>query len=149
MGDLFPTLYSGDRYDMNCCAILPRDPKDIAALWAFAASGELCTEVRKIDRSIKLTPRTLLKIPFNVERWRSAARASDPLPAPWSDVPTQWLFKGGPEVSTAPLQVAVARLVGYRWPEQPKADDLVGFADDDGIVCLPSVAGEAPGADQL
>ena len=49
------------------------------------------------------------------------------------------------EESTAALQVAVARLLGYRWPEQgSKPDDLDVFADVDGIVCLPSVAGEQP-----
>ena len=52
-------------------------------------------------------------------------------------------------MSTAPLQVAVARLVGYRWPEQAESDDLDAFADADGIVCLPSVAGEAPAADRV
>lgn len=49
----------------------------------------------------------------------------------------------------APLQVAVARLVGYRWPQQAESDDLDGYADEDGIVCLPSVAGEATAADRL
>ena len=42
-----------------------------------------------------------------------------------------------------------ARLVGYRWPEQAESDDLDAFADADGIVCLPSVAGEPPAADRL
>ena len=64
------------------------------------------------------------KVPFDVDHWRKVAEESGPLPEPWSDDPTQWLFKGRPEVSTAPLQVAVARLVGYRWPEQAEADDL-------------------------
>ena len=79
---------------------------------------------------------------------RSAEEAG-PLPEPWSDDPTQWLFEGRPEVSTAPLQVAVARLVGYRWPEQAESDDLDVFADADGIVCLPAVAGEPPAADRV
>ena len=47
------------------------------------------------------------------------------------------------------MQVAVARLLGYRWPEQAESDDLDAFADADGIVCLPSVAGEAPAADRV
>jgi len=59
------------------------------------------------------------------------------------------LFKGRPDTSKEPLQVAVARLVGYRWPEQPESDDLDAFVDADGIVCLPSVAGEAPAAHQV
>ena len=88
-------------------------------------------------------------MPFDVDHWRKVAEEAGPLPEPWSDDPTQWLFEGRPEVSTAPLQVAVARLVGYRWPEQPESDDLDAFADADGIVCLPSVAGEPPAADRV
>ena len=88
-------------------------------------------------------------MPFDVDHWRKVAEEAGPLPEPWSDDPTQWLFEGRPEVSTAPLQVAVARLLGYRWPEQAESDDLDAFADADGIVCLPSVAGEAPAADRL
>ena len=59
----------------------------------------------------------------------------------------------------APLQVAVARLLGYRWPRQTGSefpdcpalgpDGLEGFADEDGIVCIPPVRGEAPAADRL
>ena len=90
-----------------------------------------------------------MKVPFDVDHWREVAEEAGPLPEPWSDDPTQWLFEGRPEVSTAPLQVAVARLVGYRWPEQAESDDLDAFADADGIVCLPSVAGEAPAADRV
>ena len=40
-------------------------------------------------------------------------------------------------------------LVGYRWPEQAESDDLDAFADADGIVCLPAVAGEPPAADRV
>jgi hypothetical protein len=62
------------------------------------------------------------------------------------------------------LQIALARLLRYRWPaEQDEAmeladeqrtwvcrcADLLPMADDDGIVCLPSVRGEAPAADRL
>ena len=70
------------------------------------------------------------------------------MPEPYSDDPAQWLFEGHPAGSTAPLQVAVARLLGYRWPQQ--ADDgLDALADGDGIVCLPPVAGEQPAAERL
>jgi hypothetical protein len=87
-------------------------------------------------------------VPIDIDHWREVAQAAGPLPEPGSDDPTQWLFDGRPEGSVAPLQVAVARLVGYAWPAQ-EADDLDALADDDGIVCLPSVATEAPAADRL
>ena len=77
------------------------------------------------------------------------AEEAGPLPEPWSDDPTQWLFEGRPEVATEPLQVAVGRLLGFRWPEQPESDDLDVSADDDGIVCLPSVLGERTAAERV
>ena len=55
------------------------------------------------------------------------------------------LFGGHPVDSTEPLQVAVARLLDYRWPQQGD-DDLIGYADVDGIVCLPAGARRPPAA---
>ncbi len=64
----------------------------------------------------------------------------------------------------AVLQVAVARLLGYRWPAEldpemrldaasrawvERCGELLPFADADGIVCLPAVRGEATAADRL
>jgi hypothetical protein len=46
------------------------------------------------------------------------------------------------------LQVAVARLLGFRWPDQ-EPDSLDGLVDADGIVCLPAVGGERPAADRI
>lgn len=69
---------------------------------------------------------------------------------PRTDDPTQWLFDGCPRDSSNPLQVAVARLLGYRWPRQTgtavrgcpalDADSLEELADKDGIVCISSSA---------
>ena len=39
--------------------------------------------------------------------------------------------------------------MGYSWPEQGEGDDLDGLADEDGVVCLPSVLGEPPAAQRL
>jgi hypothetical protein len=81
------------------------------------------------------------------------------LPKPVSNDPTQWLFNGHPKGSDQPLQVAVARLLGYEWPRQSGSrfpdcpalgsDGLEKLADDDGIACLPSVRGEEPAAERL
>ncbi len=151
MGDLSCTIYSGDRYDLNCCAIVPEHQEDLVALWAFMESGEFSRLVRLLDKSFKVTTKTLLKVPFGLERWREVAADRFPggLPEPWSDDPTQWLFEGRPEEATEPLQVAVGRLIGYSWPDQPDSDNLGDFADDDGIVCLPAVGGELPAVDRL
>ncbi|WP_353849966.1 hypothetical protein [Accumulibacter sp.] len=66
-------------------------------------------------------------------------------------------FHGYPQSATDPLQVAVARLLGYTWPAESddtmelsdeartwiaRCQPLAVHADDDGIVCLPAVRGE-------
>jgi hypothetical protein len=142
-------LYCGSPFDNNVAVVLPIRHADLAAIWAFCRSEEFSAAVRVLDRKMNVTNATLGHVPFDIDHWRKAAEESDPLPEPWSDDPTQWLFKGRPDVSTSPLQVAVGRLVGYRWPEQPESDGLDVFADADGIVCLPAVAGEPPAADRV
>lgn len=62
------------------------------------------------------------------------------------------------------LQVAVTHLLGYRWPAEldsemeladeqrewvKKSQELLPFADEDGIVCIPPVRGEAAAAERL
>jgi len=148
MGNLPCTLYVGEFFDDNCGVLVPHDRALLEPLWAFVSSVEYHRAVRAVDNTIKVTNRTLGKVPFDIDRWRREAAATGALPAPSSADPTQWLFEGQPEASTAPLQVAVARLLGYQWPEQA-VDGLNAFADADGIVCLPSVAGEAPAADRV
>jgi hypothetical protein len=151
MGDLPVTLYGGECFDNNTAVITLNDDKHLAALWAFCSSDEFRVRVREIDQSLKVTNSVLTKVAFDVERWTEAADQlyPDGLPQPGSDDPTQWLFMGRPELSTAPLHVGVARLLGYRWPGQMAPDNLDELVDVDGIVCLPPVAGEAPAADRL
>lgn len=151
VGDLPATIYTGDRFDTSCAAIVPVNPEILPALWSFVSSSEFHVAVRQLDRKLNVTNATLAKVPFDLDRWTKVAEEllPDGLPDPWSDDPTQWLFEGRPEVATEPLQVVVGRLLGYRWPEQPESDDLDDLTDDDGIVCLPSVLGERPAADRL
>jgi hypothetical protein len=146
MGRLFSTQYSGDLYDNNVAALIPHRSENLAAIREFVFSDEFYDAVRLIDQSMKVMNATLPQVPFDLDYWQGVAENSGPLPEPWSDDPTQWLFDGRPEASTKPLQVGVARLLGYRWPEQAASDE---FADMDGIVCLPSVAGEPPAVDRL
>jgi hypothetical protein len=148
-GRLKATKFSGELLDNNAAAISPHTPSDLPALWAFVSSGEYHDAVRSIDTALKVTNQTLLKVPFDVGRWRRVAEEAGPLPEPWSEDPTQWLFEGRPEQSTAALQVAVGRLLGYRWPEQLEFDALDPLTDHDWIVCIPSVAGEPPASERL
>jgi hypothetical protein len=153
-------IYSGDRYDGSCFAIVPNDADLVTALAAFALDGELKSSLEKINPTWNLkSPKTLLQLPIDMNYWQqiAAERYPNGLPKPYSDDPTQWIFHGHPKPATDPLQVAVARLLGYRWPAESDAEmelsdeartwiarckDLDGLTDDDGIICLPAVRGE-------
>jgi len=141
-------LYTGDLFDNNVAALIPHDKALLPALWAYCQSPTFHDQVRRIDQKLYVQNATLVKVPFDLGYWQSVADAAGPLPEPYSNDPTQWLFGGHPVGSTDTLQVAVSRLLGYRWPQQAE-DDLGAFADTDGIVCLPAVAGETPAAERL
>jgi len=151
MSSLRATIYYGAAFQKSVTVVQARRTADLPAVWAFCRSGTHKNEVLKFERRIGIATSSIVQVPFDLDYWRARATEEFPegLPEPWSDDPTQWLFEGRPEEATEPLQVAVGRLVGYRWPEQPDADDLDGFADVDGIVCVPAVAGELPAADRL
>ena len=148
-GSLTSGLYSGELFDNNTVVLVAKNPKDSPALIHFALSDQFVLSVRLIDSNVRVADKTMLKVPFNLEHWRQVAEEAGPLPDPSSDDPAQWFFVGRPELSKAPLQGAVGRLVGYRWPQQADSDDIDAFVDTDGIVCLPSVASEAPAADRV
>ncbi|WP_018619848.1 Eco57I restriction-modification methylase domain-containing protein [Spirosoma luteum] len=165
-GSLPSTLHTGEMYDNNTGVIVPKNLAHLPAIWAFCSSPVFNHEVRKIDQALKVTNATFLKVPFDLERWQKVADDQYPhgLPQPYSDDPTQWLFHGHPIPSTAQLQVAVARLLGYQWPAEIDEDmELSGearryiaqinafnhHADDDGILCLPPVNGELAAEERL
>ena len=166
MGSLSTTLYTGDRYDCNCVALVPNEDHNVPAIWEFCSSGTFEREIRKLNQKVNVTPGAILDVPFDLKHWQLVAAENYPngLPEPESDDPTQWLFHGCPEQSNAPLQVTVARLLGYRWPAELDSEmrlsqraralvarcvELDEFVDDDGIVCIPSVRGEDPASDRL
>ena len=184
MRELPVTLNTRSPWDMNCATLVPKNPMDLPAIWCFCSSSEYREVVRRIDQSLKVTNATLVKVPFDLDRWTKVANERFPhgLPRPYSDDPSQWIFHGHPcgsviwdeEVKwtahgprrTDPtvLQVAVARLLGYRWPAEQDAgmelaeeqrewvrrcETLLAWADKDGIVCIPSVRGESPAWERL
>jgi hypothetical protein len=155
-------LYLGDLFDENTAAVIPKDEKDLLAMWTYCQSQEYRDEVKKLDNSsLKLPNLTLIKVPFDLPHWQKVAAKKYPngLPKPFSSDPTQWLFNGHPVGADQPLHVAVARLLGYKWPRQTgssftdcpalKTDGLDKHADADGIVCLNAVHGERAAADRL
>ncbi len=148
MGDLPATIYTGELFDNNAAVIVPYDPKHAKLLWAFCSSPEFKLEVRKRNQKLNVDNGYLIKVPFDLKHWQRVAdeQYPDGLPEPYSDDPTQWLFRGTVTDTSEPLQVAVARLLGYSWPDQA-VDGLE--PDADGIVCLPPVEDELPAAERL
>ena len=178
------SLHTATSFDNNTAALVPKKAEHLPAIWCYCASPEYHEAVREIDQSLKVTNATLTKVPFDLDRWTEVARRDYPngLPRPYSDDPIQWIFHGHPcgsvvwdeaakRTAAAPLRadanvlhVALARLLGYRWPAEQDAgmeladeqrqwatrcDALLEHADADGIVCIPPVRGERPAAERL
>ena len=176
-------MYTGEYFDDNVQIIVPNKEDYLLPIWALCASERYNYEVRKIDQSLKVRS-ALVKIPFNLDHWTKISFEKYPkgLPKPYSNDPTQWVFHGHPcgsvlwdlsakwttigplRFDDTVLQVAVARLLGYRWPAElddnmklaveqsewvNRCDTLLPYADDDGIVCIPPVRGEAAASDRL
>ena len=152
MSNLPASLYVGSVFDNSAAVILPKSEEFLPAIYCFITSGEYTREVRKINQKVQVAAGTLDQVPFDLAYWQAVATEKYPngLPEPHSDDPTQWLFKGDIVTTSDPLQVAVARLLGYGWPKQPKATDAFDkLANNDGILCLPGVRGEPAAAERL
>ena len=178
------TIYTGEIFGKNAATVISNESTNLPAIWCYCSSPEYHDAVRRIDQKLNVTNATLTKIPFDLERWTEVASREYPngLPEPYSNDPAQWIFHGHPcgsvewddvakrttrgaiRTDATALQIAVARLLGYRWPAEQDADielaieqrkwvracePLVTLADEDGIVCIPSVRGEPPAAERL
>ena len=184
MGELPATLISKSAWNTNCAMVLPNDNEHLPAIWCFCSSPEYNEAVRAIDQKMNVTNATLVKVPFDLDHWTTVASQNYPngLPEPYSNDPTQWIFHGHPcgsvawddidkrtvcgtvRTEAAVLQVAVARLLGHRWPAEKDermalateqrdwvaaCAPLLPLADEDGIVCIPAVRGEPAAAERL
>jgi hypothetical protein len=161
MQDLRPTLFTGEPYEKAVAALIPESADLLPALWAYCSDPAFNVEVRRLEHNVIVANGTLVKVPFDVARWQQVASEKFPqgLPKPYSRDPTQWLFSGHSSDTDAPLQVAVCRMLGYRWPRQTGSsfadapalpdDGLERHGDRDGIVALNPVKGEQPAAARL
>ena len=184
MSVLFPYHFAKERLHQNVAVLIPKKDSNLTAIWCFSRSKEYNEAVRRIDQKLNVTNATLVKVPFDIDHWAKIAEKQYPngLPKPYSNDLTQWIFHGHPcgsviwdeetkltvhgslRADETGLQVAVARLLGYRWPAELDAEmevaeqqlewvnrcaALLPFADEDGIVCLPPIRGEASAADRL
>lgn len=81
----------------------------------------------------------------------------------WSEE-SKKLEHGSLRKDSTVLQVAIARLLGYQWPAETdaelevssesrlwvdKSQELLSFADEDGIVCISPVRGEESASDRI
>ncbi|MGS2719341.1 Eco57I restriction-modification methylase domain-containing protein [Paraglaciecola aestuariivivens] len=177
-------IYSGHFYANTCPVVIPDHKSNHEAIWCYISSAEFKETAKNLNQSLSIDNGYLGKIPFDKSRWEKIAKNRYPngLPKAYSDDPTQWIFHGHPcssviwneETKTTAigalrlddtvLQVAIARLLGYRWPAELDAamelapemrevlancKDFDGLADDDGIVCIPAIRGEKPAVDRL
>ena len=184
MGQLYPYHYGKERFHQNVATIVPHNRSNLPAIWCFCSSPKYNEAVRRIDQKLNVTNATLAKVPFDLDHWTKVAAEKYPkgLPEPYTDDPTQWIFHGHPcgsvvwdenkkwtahgllRTDDTVLQVAVARLLGYRWPAELDASmelaeeqrewvhrckALARHADDDGIVCISPVRGEPSASDRL
>ena len=175
INQLIAVRYTGELYDKMCVAIVPKDEHDLAKISRYCVSAEYYKEVRKLSQKAHVATGILTQVPFPNEMnfWPECDK-------PFSNDPTQWLFDGDPRGSADPnildeddqpirpvlaehpLQVAVARLLGYSWPRrtgsafmdcpaltEPDVIELSDRIDADGIVCLPSLHGKAGASERL
>ncbi len=138
MNHLPVTFYNSNSFDNNTAVIVPSLPNHLTAIWCFCTSPEYNEAVRRIDQKLNVTNATLVKVPFDLAYWTKVAEEKYPngLPKPYTDDPTQWIFHGHPcgsvvwdesakwtahgplRTDETFLQVAIARLLGYRWPAE-------------------------------
>ncbi len=133
---------------------LPKPYSDDLTQWIFhghptrveAASSRLSSKVEEAS-SFSSSPNEASNFPERNKRLEAASTLQD---------------KRQEAAST--LQVAVARLLGYLWPAEldenmeleeearrliARCKELAPYSDEDGIVCIPPVRGEAPAVDRL
>ena len=164
--DLKSTIYLGEKFDGSLSVIFPNDEDDLNAIWAFCRSSLFLESIRNLDRKRNVTNATFLKVSFDKDYWQKEVSLQYPngLPKPYSGDPTQWIFHGYPIKSDQSLQVALSRLLGYRWPAESdiemeladEARELIReikkfdhLSDNDGIICIPSVNKEETAANRL
>jgi hypothetical protein len=167
------TISYGEAWDRNGALIVPEKEENLLPIWEYSKTEEFRENLRKLNQKLSISEATFPRINFDLIHWQKIAAEKYPngLPKPYSDDPTQWLFHGHPIKTENPLQVALARVLGYRWPAESPARQSGGdkemeladearalieaakafdyLSDEDGIFCIPSVNAEQAGAERL
>ena len=85
MSRLPSAVYVGEFYDNNTQTIIPKNPEDGAAIFAFVESGQFYYHLRKINQKIDVARSTVDHVPFDLRsldrgcRRKISQRASPPL----------------------------------------------------------------------
>ena len=142
MSRLPSAVYCGPFFDSNTYTIVPRDGKQVPAVYAFVRSRQFGRRLRDINQALNVTRGLVSEVPFDLDHWKQIAAELYPngLPEPYSDDPTSWIFHGDPcrsvvwneetkrtdygppRIDATVLHVAVARLLGYQWPAELDLD---------------------------
>ena len=166
MTDLQCSIYTGEIYNSNCCAIVPHAEEHLSALRAYCRSEDFKNTIRTTNRSLKIEVGTIRASKFDLEHWCRIALAEYPrgLPEPHSDDPTQWLFhghprhaiagpkctsrwRGSPAIAGRPRATPDAPVDRGARPHRRGRD--AAQADADGLLPLDAALGERPLADRL
>jgi hypothetical protein len=154
------------RFDCTTAVVVPYNETNLLPIASYLLSDDFISDIRKVDQGLSITESSFTKVPFDLQYWQKIATQKYPegLPEPFTNNITQWLFHGHPMKADNPLQVAVARMLGYRWPSENDTEmelavesrELIkaikqydSLSDDDGIVCIPPVNGELSVAERL
>lgn len=157
--EIYRSRYMGTLFDCTMGALICHDDDKFETVFKFVFSNSFPDEVRRVDQALSITESSFLKVPIDLNRWHSESTDASVDREAGTNDPTQWAFDGHLTSASSPLLVAVARLLGYRWPRQTGAsfrdypatgpDGLEKHADVDGIVCLNATKGEAPAHERL
>lgn len=132
------TPYEDGLFDDNVAILVPNNQEHLTAFWVYSTSGQLQSDISKLDKKMSVTAGTFTKVKFEIDHWQHLGQMKYPngLPKPYTNDPTQWLFHGHPCASViwdeetkttitgglrqddTVLQVASARLLGYQWPAE-------------------------------
>ncbi|MYB36893.1 MAG: N-6 DNA methylase [Gammaproteobacteria bacterium] len=176
--------YTGEHYHSLVPVLIPRRREHLSAIVAFAFDRNLRASAGAASGSLSIDNGYFENFEFDFEKWKAVGVRAFPngVPLPFTDDPAQWIFHGHPcgsvvwddsekrttegplRTDDSVLHVAVARLLGYRWPaeqdpEMELADEqrewvarcepLHEHEDKDGIVCIPSIRGERSADERL
>ena len=182
--ELHRSSFFGTMFDCTIAAVIPEKQVLVPAVAAYVLSPEFVASVRDVDQALSVTESSFGKTVFDLNHWTRVATDKYPngMPEPYSNDPRQWIFHGHPcgsvvwnedskrtvdgpaRTDETVLQVAVARLLGYRWPAERDPEmrlaaeqrawvrrcaDLDQFRAENGVVCLSAVGNEEPAVDRL